>query len=89
MNFQTTSHLINNIHNQLELLDNCFYNNIDTGLIQHPELCIFANNMANIINTIKNNLEHIHNTNTSNLDRTNNIDYINYKQLEKLANTKI
>ena len=69
-------------------MDNCFYNNIDTGLIQHPELCIFANNMENAINTIKINLAQLQN-NTSNLDRTNNIDYINYKQLEKLANTKI
>jgi len=95
MNFQTTSHLIDNIHTQLELLDNCFYNNIDTGLIQHPELCIFANNMANIINIIKNNLEHIH-TNTS--DNKNKIDYkidynidynINYEQLQKLAQTQI
>jgi hypothetical protein len=85
MNFQTTSHLIDNIHTQLELLDNCFYNNIDTGLIQHPELCIFANNMANIINIIKNNLEHIHttnntNTNTYTSDNKNKTDYnIDYK----------
>lgn len=88
MNHQSRTELINNIHTQLELLDKSFYNNIDIGLIQHPELCKFANNMENAINTIKINLAQLQN-NTSNLDRTNNIDYINYKQLEKLANTKI
>jgi hypothetical protein len=88
MNHQSRTELINNIYTQLELLDKSFYNNIDIGLIQHPELCKFGNNMENAINTIKINLAQLQN-NTSNLDRTNNIDYINYKQLEKLANTKI
>ena len=66
MNHQSRTELINNINTQLELLDKSFYNNIDIGLIQHPELCKFANNMENAINTIKINLAQLQN-NTSNV----------------------
>jgi len=91
MNSQTTLQLINNIHTQLELFNKCFYNNIDLGLIQHPELCTFANNMENIITTIKTNLALLQpTTNTiNNLDTSNYIDYINCEQLQKLAHTHI
>ena len=50
---------INNAISQIKSLDYYFYENIDSGLIQHPDLCKFANNMENIQVNIINILEHI------------------------------
>jgi len=84
----THSNNIENIITLLTQLDNTFYNTIDSGLIQHPDLCSFAFNMENIINSIKHSLEqlkltHIPETlNTTNINTTN----INYTQLQALSN---
>lgn len=74
-----TNH-IENIKLLLTQLDNCFYNNIDTGLIQHPELCAFAVNMENIITGIKYSLTLMQNSNNT-IDTTN----IDYSQLQELS----
>ena len=93
---------INNIISQLELLDYYFYENIDSGLIQHPDLCKFASNMenikSNILNTLNtlNTLEHIKNIQKEHtLDNKNEnksihqFPNINYSQLQGLSNSKL
>lgn len=91
---------INNIISQLDLLDYYFYENIDSGLIQHPDLCKFASNMENIKSNILNTLEHIKNIHKENtLDNTldnknetksiNQLPNINYSQLQGLSNSKL
>jgi len=91
---------INNIISQLDLLDYYFYENIDSGLIQHPDLCKFASNMENIKLNILNTLEYIkniHNENTldntlDNKNETKSIEQfpnINYSQLQGLSDSKL
>lgn len=91
---------INNIISQLDLLDYYFYENIDSGLIQHPDLCKFASNMENIKSNILNTLEHIKNIHKENtLENTlenkneiksiNQLPNINYSQLQGLSNSKL
>ena len=90
---------INNAISQIKSLDYYFYENIDSGLIQHPDLCKFASNMENIksnILNILNTLEHIkniHNENTlDNKNETKSIEQfpnINYSQLQGLSNSKL
>ena len=78
------SHHKEKINTLLTQLEDTFYNNIDNGLIQHPDLCSFASNMENIIIAIKHSLEQITPTETHNFYTPSNIDYA---QLQTLATT--
>jgi hypothetical protein len=71
----THSSNIENIKTLLTQLDNAFYNNIDCGLIQHPDLCTFATNMENIITSIKYSLEQLEYLPTIESSKSTNINY--------------
>ena len=93
---------INDATLQIKSLDYYFYENIDSGLIQHPDLCKFAINMENIQVNILNILQHIENivfvskvkcdggNKTDNKTDDNVIDIqvsnIDYLQLQSLGN---
>jgi hypothetical protein len=94
---------INNAISQIKSLDYYFYENIDSGLIQHPDLCKFASNMENIQVNIINILEHIAKIVSAGKakcdeggnqeDKTQNnsigiqVSNINYSQLQSLGNS--
>jgi len=94
---------INNAISQIKSLDYYFYENIDSGLIQHPDLCKFASNMENIQVNIINILENIPkivsggnakcNDEGNQEDKTQNdsigiqVSNINYSQLQSLGNS--
>jgi hypothetical protein len=83
---------INNIHNiktLLTQLDNTFYNTIDTGLIQHPDLCSFAFNMENIIKSIKHSLEQLEHSSPITLLNNYDNNNIDYTQLQALFTKNI
>ena len=75
------------ILSQIYILEHNFYN-IDSGLIQHPDLCNFATQLEtvknNIISILKNNNI---NSNTDNIPNINpsNYENIDYKQLQSLS----
>ncbi len=77
------------ILSQVYLLEHSFYN-IDSGLIQHPELCNFATQLEtvkkNIVCILKNN--NINSNSNSgiipNIDPSN-YENIDYKQLQSLS----
>lgn len=79
----THSSNIENIKTLLTQLDNVFYNNIDSGLIQHPDLCTFATNMEKIITSIKYSLKQLEQSPIIESPKTTNI---NYAQLQALSN---
>jgi hypothetical protein len=77
------------ILSQIYLLEYNFYN-IDSGLIQHPELCNFANQLETIktnITTILKNNNSNSNCNSNIIPNTNpsNYENIDYKQLQSLS----
>ena len=86
---------INNAISQLQSLDYYFYENIDSGLIQHPDLCRFASNMEKIQVNIINILEHIAKIVSTGKAKCDNEDTpddiqvsnINYLQLQSLGNS--
>jgi len=78
----THSSNIENIKTLLTQLENAFYNNIDSGLIQHPDICTFATNMENIITSIKYSLKQLEHLPTIESLITTNI---NYSQLQALS----
>ena len=83
------SNHIENIQKLLTQLDNTFYDTIDSGLIQHPDLCTFAFNMENIITNIKHSLEqlqlHTLSVQSSTLSNTTLPTNIDYSQLQALS----
>ena len=73
---------IENIKSLLKQLDNNFYDTIDSGLIQHPELCSFASNMETIITSIKHSLEQINSSSPPHqIQIPINIDYAQLQSL--------
>ena len=67
------------ILNQLDLLEEYFYDHIDYSLLQHPDLCNFAIQLEKIKHTITYELTH------ANANPNANLDFINTEQLNSLS----
>jgi hypothetical protein len=81
----------NKIISILRYLEDKFYN-IDSGILQYPDMCNFAISLERSISEITELLDCVNYTNSDekycNSDDVNNIDFIDSLQLSTLENNK-